>query len=73
LPGWAWASACRPLFDFLLTGVRGDEVGAASGVLNAGQELGAALGIAVLATIFFALAFLATWRLPRHARQLGTH
>ena len=61
------------------------------------QQLGAALGIAVLATIFFAyldadrlpagamsatallsivplaLAFVATWRLPRHARELELH
>jgi hypothetical protein len=30
------------------------EVGSASGVLNAIQQLGASLGIAVLATVFFA-------------------
>ena len=43
-----------PLFDFILAGVAGDEVGSASGVLNAIQQFGSALGIAVLATIFFA-------------------
>jgi hypothetical protein len=32
----------------------GHEVGSASGVLNAVQQLGNALGIAILATIFFA-------------------
>jgi hypothetical protein len=46
--------ALPPLFDFILSGVTGEEVGSASGVLNAIQQLGAALGIAVLATIFFA-------------------
>ncbi|TML04743.1 MAG: MFS transporter [Actinobacteria bacterium] len=43
-----------PLFDFILAGVGGDEVGSASGVLNAIQQFGGALGIAVLATVFFA-------------------
>jgi EmrB/QacA subfamily drug resistance transporter len=43
-----------PLFGFILTSVTDDEVGSASGVLNASQQLAGAIGIAVLGTIFFA-------------------
>ena len=95
--GMGMGIALPPLFDFILAGVAGHEVGSASGVLNAVQQLGSALGIAVLATIFFsyldhdrlpaeamtsttllsiaplALAFLASWRLPRRARPDGGH
>jgi EmrB/QacA subfamily drug resistance transporter len=42
------------LFDFVLAGVAMDEVGSASGVLNAVQQLAGALGVAVLGTVFFA-------------------
>ena len=42
-----------PLFDFVLAGVDDDEVGSASGVLNAMQQLGGAIGIAVIGTLFF--------------------
>jgi EmrB/QacA subfamily drug resistance transporter len=41
------------LFDFILAGVAMDEVGSASGVLNAVQQLASALGVAVLGTVFF--------------------
>jgi EmrB/QacA subfamily drug resistance transporter len=41
------------LFDFVLAGVAMDEVGSASGVLNAVQQLAGALGVAVLGTVFF--------------------
>ena len=95
LAGMGMGVALPPLFDFILAGVKGHEVGSASGVLNAVQQFGAALGIAVLATIFFAyvdhghapttamtnttllsivalaLALLASWLLPRRARELG--
>jgi EmrB/QacA subfamily drug resistance transporter len=54
LAGMGMGIALPPLFDFILAGVAGHEVGSASGVLNAVQQLGSALGIAVLATIFFA-------------------
>jgi EmrB/QacA subfamily drug resistance transporter len=54
LAGMGMGLSLPPLFDFILAGVSGDEVGSASGVLNAVQQLGAALGIAVFATIFFA-------------------
>jgi len=42
------------LFDFVLAGVAMNEVGSASGVLNAVQQLAGALGVAVLGTVFFA-------------------
>jgi len=45
-----------PLFDFVLAGVDDDEVGSASGVLDAMQQMGGATGIAVLGTVFFAVA-----------------
>jgi hypothetical protein len=43
-----------PLFDFILAAVSGDEVGSASGVLNAVQQLAGALGVATIGTLFFA-------------------
>jgi EmrB/QacA subfamily drug resistance transporter len=42
-----------PLFDFILASVTDDEVGSASGVLNAVQQLAGALGVAGIGTIFF--------------------
>jgi EmrB/QacA subfamily drug resistance transporter len=41
------------LFRFILTSVNMNEVGSASGVLEAVQQLSTALGVAVLGTIFF--------------------
>jgi len=41
------------LFRFILTSVSMDEVGSASGVLEAVQQLSSALGVAVLGSIFF--------------------
>ncbi len=52
------------LFDFILAGVGMEEVGSASGVLEAVQQLASALGVAVLGTIFFS-AF--EGHLPTHA------
>jgi EmrB/QacA subfamily drug resistance transporter len=52
------------LFDFILAGVTMDEVGSASGVLEAVQQLSTAIGVAVLGTIFFS-AF--GGHLPTHA------
>ncbi|GLZ36314.1 hypothetical protein Lesp02_85010 [Lentzea sp. NBRC 105346] len=42
-----------PFLDIVLWGVDKENVGAASGVLNATQQLANALGVAVLGTIFF--------------------
>ena len=41
------------LFQFILTSVTMEEVGSASGVMEAVQQLSSALGVAVLGTIFF--------------------
>ena len=41
------------LFQFVLTSVTMDEVGSASGVMEAVQQLSTALGVAILGTIFF--------------------
>jgi EmrB/QacA subfamily drug resistance transporter len=51
--GIGMGAMLAPLFDFVLAGVDDHEVGSASGVLNAMQQLGGATGIAVLGTIFF--------------------
>jgi EmrB/QacA subfamily drug resistance transporter len=42
-----------PLFDVILASVTDAETGSASGLLNAGQQLAGAIGVAVLGTIFF--------------------
>ncbi|MEW9533246.1 MFS transporter [Microbispora sp. NPDC049125] len=44
-----------PFFDIVLAGVAPEETGSASGTLTAIQQLGAALGTAVLGTVFFHL------------------
>ncbi len=72
-----------PLFGFILASVTDDEVGSASGVLNACQQLAGAVGVAVIGTIFFAVLGHAGFRrrgqpLPpgravHHARPGGPH
>ncbi len=44
-----------PFFDIVLAGVEPHETGSASGTLTAIQQLGSALGVAVLGTVFFGL------------------
>ena len=64
LIGVGAGSSIGQLFDFILAGVSMDEVGSASGVLEAVQQLSSAVGVAVLGTIFFS-AF--DHHLPTHA------
>lgn len=42
-----------PVFDTIISAVSDAETGSASGVLNAIQQLGGAIGVAVLGTVFF--------------------
>ncbi len=44
-----------PLYDIILADVEGHEVGSASGVLQATQQLGMSLGIAVIGTVYFGI------------------
>ena len=44
-----------PLTNLILAGIRGREAGSASGVLTTGQQVGGALGIAVVGIFFFGL------------------
>jgi EmrB/QacA subfamily drug resistance transporter len=53
LIGLGAGSSIGQLFDFILAGVGMAEVGSASGVLEAVQQLSSALGVAALGTIFF--------------------
>jgi len=45
-----------PLFDIIMGDISDREVGSASGLLEAIQQMGASLGVAVLGTIFFSIA-----------------
>jgi EmrB/QacA subfamily drug resistance transporter len=56
LAGAGMGMMLAPLFEIVLAGVDEHETGSASGTLNAIQQLGAALGIAVLGTVFFSVA-----------------
>jgi hypothetical protein len=53
--GFGMGLVVAPLFSVILAGVADHEVGTASGVLNAVQQLGAAVGVAVVGTVFFGL------------------
>lgn len=51
--GFGIGLVVAPMFDIVLASVDDHETGSASGVLNAGQNLAASVGVAVLGTVFF--------------------
>lgn len=55
LVGIGMGLAVAPFFDIVLSGVEHGESGSASGTLTAVQQVGSALGVSVLGTIFFAV------------------
>jgi EmrB/QacA subfamily drug resistance transporter len=55
LTGLGMGVLMAPFFDIVLAGVEPHETGSASGTLTAVQQLGSALGVAVLGTMFFGL------------------
>jgi EmrB/QacA subfamily drug resistance transporter len=64
LIGLGFGGSIGQLFDFIVAGVGMEQVGSASGVLEAVQQLSSAVGVAALGTVFFsALAH----GLPTHA------
>jgi EmrB/QacA subfamily drug resistance transporter len=54
--GLGFGMVITPLFDTILAAVSDPEIGSASGALNALQQLAAAIGVAVLGTVFFSAA-----------------
>ncbi len=64
-----------PLYDIIIADVEDREVGSAAGVLEAVQQLGGSLGVAVMGTIFFSVmgSAVATHRADSlHAAQVTT-
>src|SRR5580692_3619289 len=55
------------LIQFIIAAVSMNEVGSASGVMEASQQLSTSLGVAVLGTIIF------VFLLPKHAREEERH
>ncbi|OLM27826.1 putative transmembrane efflux protein [Pseudonocardia sp. Ae717_Ps2] len=53
LVGSGMGLVTAPVIDVVLTRVPADDAGAASGVLNTAEQLGAALGVAAVGTVFF--------------------
>ena len=60
--------AIVPVFSIILAGVGDHEVGSASGLLNALQQLGGTIGVAVSGTLFFELLA----KGPLHAMEVTT-
>jgi EmrB/QacA subfamily drug resistance transporter len=55
LAGTGMGAILSPLFSFVLAGVDDDEVGSASGTLNATQQLAGATGVALIGSLFFSV------------------
>ncbi|WTW95523.1 MFS transporter [Streptomycetaceae bacterium NBC_01309] len=53
LTGLGFGLIMAPFFDIAIAGVSFEETGSASGVLNAVQQLGGAVGVAAFGTLFF--------------------
>ncbi|MER7751196.1 MFS transporter [Kitasatospora sp. NPDC097643] len=53
LAGIGMGLVLAPLFDIILAGVSDREIGSGSGTLNAVNQIGNTIGVAVLATLFF--------------------
>jgi MFS family permease len=60
--GFGMSLVMGPFFDTVLSTVDRNETGSASGTLNAVQQLGSSLGVALLGTVFFDV-------LPHHGMQ----
>ncbi|MDN5726010.1 MAG: MFS transporter [Propionibacteriales bacterium] len=72
LVGIGMGLAMAPFFDIVLAGVDDDEVGSASGSLTAVQQLGNAVGVAALGTVFFTVLSTTTGDEAGYATALNT-
>jgi hypothetical protein len=55
LSGLGLGSVVAPLVNIVLAGIRAQDAGAASGVLTTVQQIGGAVGVAVIGVVFFGL------------------
>ena len=55
LAGTGLGMILAPLFSFVLAELADEEVGSASGMLNATQQLASAAGVALIGTLFFSV------------------
>ncbi|HEV2895834.1 MAG TPA: MFS transporter, partial [Actinomycetota bacterium] len=53
--GLGLGSVVAPLVNVVLAGIRGQDTGAASGVLSTVQQVGGAVGVALIGVVFFGL------------------
>ncbi len=77
IPGIGFGCFLAPLTNLVLSGIPGREAGAASGVLSTVQQVGGALGLAVIGLILFGLlggnaATAARQETPRLTQALGS-
>jgi hypothetical protein len=55
ISGFGLGCFIAPLTNLILAGIKGREAGSASGVLTTGQQVGGALGVALIGIVFFGL------------------
>ena len=75
--GLGLGSVIAPLVNVVLAGIRGQDAGAASGVLSTVQQVGGAVGVALIGVVFFGLlgsqaAGVAAGLTPRLRTELQT-
>ncbi len=71
ITGFGMGLLMAPFFDIILAGVEPHETGSASGTLSAVQQLGGALGIAILGTVFFHILKIGPTGPDRHSVEHG--
>jgi predicted MFS family arabinose efflux permease len=71
--GLGLGAVLAPMTNVILAGIQSREVGSASGVLSTGQQIGGALGVALIGIVFFAAlpAATAAGQLGVQARKLA--
>jgi hypothetical protein len=54
--GFGLGLTASPLFNFVMADLSDQQLGSGSGVMNAMQQFGSAAGVAIIGTVFFAVA-----------------
>ena len=67
MSGLGLGTVIAPLLNIILAGVPGRDAGSASGVLTTFQQLGGAIGVAIVGVVFFGLLSSRAASCGRHA------